>query len=78
MDYESVKDTIVGYKKNFTEITANDLPVRFSKKRSPAAGAYGSGREAAANSVPDTGRHADHGGVGQGERRASGEASWRG
>ena len=26
MDYESVKDTIVGYKKNFTEITANDLP----------------------------------------------------
>lgn len=27
MDYESVKDAIVGYKKNFTEITANDLPV---------------------------------------------------
>lgn len=27
LDYEAIRDKIVNYKKNFTEITANDLPV---------------------------------------------------
>ena len=27
LDYEAIRDKVVGYKKNFTEITANDLPV---------------------------------------------------
>ena len=27
LDFEAIRDKIVNYKKNFTEITANDLPV---------------------------------------------------
>ena len=29
-DYENIRDRIVGYKKSFSEITANDLPVFLS------------------------------------------------